>query len=134
MAIDITGANTYFGAAVHIRSESWTRIEKNRRIAAIATAIRLIQTHFSDDLDTDATVDGDFPRHDAAVYEQALWMLEQIDMNEKVRNFVLNSKQQGGTIASNVRALPESAEIETICLQARRYLYVNPRSVRFARG
>ena len=134
MPIDITGANTYFGATVHVRSEDWTKIPQAKRVAAITHATRLIQSRLEDALVTDATAPGDFPRHDAAVYEQALWMLETANSNEQVKTFVLNSKQQGGTIASNVRALPQSSALETICLQALRFLVVNPRSVRLSRG
>jgi len=134
MAIDITGANNYFGASAHIRSESWTRLPLTRRIAAVAHAIRLIASRLDDDIETEATVAGDFPRHDAAVYEQALYMLETLATNESVKTFVLNSKQQGGSIAANIRTLPSSSSLETICLQALRFLVVNPRSVRLSRG
>ncbi|MFH1969136.1 MAG: hypothetical protein ABIJ53_02330 [Verrucomicrobiota bacterium] len=134
MAIDITGANTYFGATIHIRSEAWTRIPQARRIAAIVHATRLIESRLDDSLETDATVDGDFPRHDAAVYEQTLWMLELLDTSAAVRTLVLSTTNQGGTIASNVRAIPSASDIDRICLQALRFLVLNPRSVRFSRG
>jgi hypothetical protein len=134
MAIDITGANAYFGATVHIRSESWTRLPQARRIAALAQATDFIRSRLEDKLETDATVAGDFPRHDAAVYEQALYMLDQMDFNASIRALVLSTTNQGGTIASNIRGVPSHATLDQICLQALRFLVLNPRSVRFARG
>jgi len=133
MSIDITSANAYFGAAVHIQSESWTRIPLARRIAAISHAARLIANRLEDPLETDTTSPGDFPRHDAAVYEQALWLLTASDLNATVQAFILNSKQQGGSIAANVRAL-QSVSQATICQPALKHLVLNPRSVRMTRG
>lgn len=132
MAIDITGANAYFGASVHIRSESWTKIPQARRIAAIAHATRLIESRLEDDLETDATVDGDFPRHDAAVYEQALWMLEAADFDAAIKEQVVNPKQQGGSLTANLRILNSSGG--AIAPAALRFLVINPRSVRLSRG
>ena len=132
MGIDIIGANTYFGATVHVKSEAWTRIPQARRIAAIAHATRLIASRLEDPLETDTTVDGDFPRHDAAVYEQALWMIETDDLDSKLNDLVLNPKQQGGSLAANLRAL-QSLSI-TFSPVALRFLVVNPRSVRLSQG
>ncbi|MDD5677472.1 MAG: hypothetical protein PHW60_05695 [Kiritimatiellae bacterium] len=132
MAIDITGANTYFGAAVHVKSESWTQIPKAQRIAAIAHAMRLIASRLDDPLQTNATVDGDFPRHDAAIYEQALWMLEAETLDASVKAQVLNPKQQGGSLAANIRAMQSLNNL--IGPAALRFLVVNPRSVRLSLG
>ena len=132
MAIDITGANTYFGATVHIRSEVWTKIPLARRIAALAHATRLIESRLDDDLETDTTMDGDFPRHDAAVYEQALWMLESDVLDALIKEQVLNPKQTGGSLAANIRAMQSLNSL--IAPAALRFLVVNPRSVRFSRG
>ena len=132
MAIDITGANTYFGATVHLRSESWTRLPQARRIAALAHATRLIESRLEDPLETDATVAGDFPRHDAAVYEQALWMLESDALDASVKAQVLNPAQQGGSLAANIRAMQSLNNL--IAPAALRFLVVNPRSVSLSRG
>jgi len=126
MAIDITGANAYFGATVNTRSETWTRIPLPRRVAAVAQAKDLIQSKFDDALETDTTVAGDFPRHDAAVYEQALWMLESDELDSKIKDLVINSN------AANLRELSPSPI--SITLTALRFLVVNPRSVRLSRG
>ena len=132
MAIDITAANIYFGPAVHIRSEAWTRIPQARRVAAIAHAARLIASRLEDDLETDATVAGDFPRHDAAVFEQALWMIDSADLDAAIKDMVINPKQQGGSFAANVHSLKSPGC--SLAPEALRHLVVNPRAVRCSRG
>jgi len=129
MAIDIAGANTYFGATVHIRSEAWTRIPQARRIAALAHATRLIESRLEDDLETDATVAGDFPRHDAAVYEQALWMLQALDDNaqDKLERSQRIAKGQWTTKLADIG-------LNSISFEALRHLIINPRAVRLEKG
>lgn len=131
MAIDITGANTYFGATVHTRSDVWTRIPLARRVAAIANAKDLIQSRFEDDLETDTTVAGDFPRHDAAVYEQALWMLETDAMDASLKTQMITEKQIGSLVA-NLRALQSLSNL--VAPAAVRFLVLNPRSIALSRG
>ena len=129
MAIDIAGANTYFGATVHIRSEAWTRIPQARRIAALAYATCLIESRLEDDLETDATVAGDFPRHDAAVYEQALWMLQALDDNAQ------DKLEHSQRIAKGLwTTKSKDTSLNSIAFEALRFLVINPRSVRSARG
>jgi len=87
MAIDINGADTWFGSTVHIKASIWAGFSATLRTAAVAQAKRFLERALADgigygvsyELDTDATTDSDFPRHDAACYEQALWMLEHSD-------------------------------------------------------
>jgi len=129
MAIDIAGANTYFGATVHIRSEAWTRIPQARRIAALAYATCLIESRLEDDLETDATVAGDFPRHDAAVYEQALWMLQALDDNAQDK---LERSQR--IIKGLWTTKSKDTSLNSITFEALCFLVINPRSVRSARG
>ncbi|MFH1477836.1 MAG: hypothetical protein ABIH24_10180 [Verrucomicrobiota bacterium] len=129
MAIDITGANTYFGATVHIRSEAWTQISQAKRIAAIAHAARLIQSRLADDLETDATVAGDFPRHDAAVYEQALWMLQALDDNAQ------DKLERSQRIAKGLWTTKlVDTGLNSISFEALRHLIINPRAVRLEKG
>lgn len=130
MAIDITGANTYFGATVHIRSEAWTRIPQVRRIAAIAHATRLIESRLEDPFETDATVAGDFPRHDAAVYEQALWMLQQMDQSAQ------DAQERTQRLAKGMWTGSQKAIDQTCMLapEALRHLVINPRSIRLGNG
>ena len=132
MAIDITGANAYFGSSVHIHTETWTKIPLPRRIAALAQATDFIRSRLEDELETDTTVAGDFPRHDAAVYEQALWMLEAAALDSSIREQVLNPKQQGGSLAANIRAMQTLNSL--VAPAAVRFLFVFPQSVRLSRG
>ncbi|MDD5677127.1 MAG: hypothetical protein PHW60_03930 [Kiritimatiellae bacterium] len=130
MAIDITGANTYFGAMVHIKSEAWTTIPQAKRIAAIAHAARLIASRLEDDLETDTTVDGDIPRHDAAVYEQALWMLQEYD------NIALDRAERAAKIAKGMWTGERQSNngLTSIAPEALRHLVLNPRSVCLSLG
>lgn len=108
MAIDLTGANTYFGSTVHVKSEDWTKLLATRRSAAIAHAKIIIELFIGDDtLDTTITTNADFPRHDAAIYEQALWMLQKQDTDTTNR---------------------------TIAPDAIRFLVQYPRAIRLVRG
>ena len=74
MAITRDLANAYFGT--NISGELWTRYSEERKQAAIDHAQRFLSTCVEGDLDTDTTSDGDFPRNDCAVYEQALYTLQ----------------------------------------------------------
>jgi hypothetical protein len=131
MAIDITGANAYFGATVNTRSETWTKIPLPRRVAAVAQAKDLIQSKFDAALETDTTVAGDFPRHDAAVYEQALWMLEMDTMDASLKAQMIDPKQIG-SLAANLRAVQSLNTMLTPL--AVRFIYLNTISVRLSRG
>lgn len=130
MPIDITGANIYFGASVHVKSEAWTRIPQTQRIAAVAHATRLIESRLDDPIETDATLDGDFPRHDAAVYEQALWMLQQIEQTAQ------DAQERTKRLAKGLLTGSPQAAIQplTIAPEALRHLVLNPRSVRLGNG
>lgn len=132
MAIDITGANAYFGATVHARSEAWTQFPLAKRIAAIAHAISLIENRFNIELDTATTVVRDFPRDDAAVYEQALWMLETLARDDKINDRIMNDTTQGGSLAANMRALKSPGY--TLAPEARDFLVLYPGLVTLSRG
>ena len=131
MAIDIAGANTYFSVTADIRSEAWTRITQARRIAAIAHATRVIQACFDDpdDLETDATIAGDFPRHDAAVYEQAFWMLQEYD-------FIAQDRAERSARIAKGQWTTKSAppNLNLIAYEARVYIELYPRRVTMGRG
>lgn len=72
MAIDLSGADAYF--QTHVNGTAWEDFDAHLRIRGIAHAKRMISERVADFLDAD-TVDGDMPRHDVAVYEQALFLL-----------------------------------------------------------
>lgn len=132
MSIDITGANTYFGESVHIQNATWTKIPQARRIAALAHAKRLIMSFLGDtSLDETVTTDADFPRHDAAVYEQALWMLVQIDEEAENRSYAIRNNA-GGAFALNLRAARSTGG--QFAPEALRFLVQYPRVIRMVRG
>lgn len=131
MAIDLAGANTYFGSSVHTKSEEWTKLLATRRTAAIAHSKVMIELFIGDDtLDTTTTTNADFPRHDAAVFEQALWLLQKQDLEAENRAIAL--KSTGGSFAQNIAATVESER--TIAPEAIRYLVQYPRAIRMVRG
>ena len=91
MAVTLAAANVYFGDRNHSESAIWQAFAPKQQEAAIAEAIRWLQsqrmqpyytvtgTDPSDQtntLDTDTTTATDFPREDLATYEQALWFLK----------------------------------------------------------
>lgn len=91
MAITYALANTYFGDKNHSEAAIWQAFGTSIREAAIAEAIRWLQsqrmqpyytisgtdpTDQTNALDIDATTATDFPREDLATYEQALWFLK----------------------------------------------------------
>ena len=73
--INKSNADTYFQS--HPRGHSWSAFSDPDREAAIVHAKRLLSRMVRDGLIDETTTDGDFPRHDLAVYEQALWLLQQ---------------------------------------------------------
>lgn len=76
MAITKALADTYFAATNHPRSSVWLGFSNDQRTGAVAHAKRTLARYIGEALDTDTTTDDDFPRQDIAVYEQALWCLE----------------------------------------------------------
>jgi hypothetical protein len=76
MSFDLSGANGYFRPGNHIRYAIWRGSDPDMQTSALAAAKRDVERLLDDTLtDADASADGDFPRYDLAVYEQALWIL-----------------------------------------------------------
>jgi len=131
MAIDLDGANVYFGSSVHTKSEEWTRLLATRRTAAIAHAKAMIELFIGEEtLDTTTTSSADFPRYDAAVYEQALWLLQK--QAREAENRITALKSTGGSFAKNIAAVAESER--TIAPDAIKFLVTAPRTIRLVRG
>lgn len=79
MAIDVAGASAYFASGKHIRASVWAQYsDAKTREAAVFHALTMVRRLLPDTvtLSTTTTAYNDFPRHDAAVYEQALHLLE----------------------------------------------------------
>ena len=75
MAITKALADTYFVVTTHPHGQLWKDFHTNDRTAAITYCIAHFQRIFDENYDDDATTSTDFPRMDAAVYEQALHVL-----------------------------------------------------------
>lgn len=76
MAIDLNNANLYYSK--HHRSGVWSAFSVEMRTASIASARRILSRGLGRGLrDTEAVyVEGDQSRDEYAVYEQALYLLE----------------------------------------------------------
>jgi hypothetical protein len=78
MAIDITGANTYF--LQHFKNDVWLSFPLAARTAAVASARRLLSKALgrpiNDVNDWAAYTEGDVANEGAAVYEQSLYFLQ----------------------------------------------------------
>ena len=77
VTIDLSGANTYFGADSHVKTEVWTGFADPQKTAALATAVRLVSREIGGDV-ADETADSTNYgyRPDWACYEQAIAILE----------------------------------------------------------
>ena len=79
MTINVVNADIYFGPENHIKAAIWTGFSPKEKAAGIAQATRLILSIMDEDsagLSAYGDEDGDFPRPDLAVYEQACYMLQ----------------------------------------------------------
>tara|TARA_Y100000310_G_scaffold211955_1_gene212754 strand:+ start:349 stop:735 length:387 start_codon:yes stop_codon:yes gene_type:complete len=78
MAMDINGADGYFAKDNHSRAGVWGKFSSDLKKAAIAEAKRDLTRILKRELDepSDATDLTEFPRDDYAIFEQALYRLE----------------------------------------------------------
>lgn len=78
--IDFDGSQIYFSDTNHYKAAVWSAFEQYRKIAAIATARRILSRAIfpkrSLNDNEAAYSEGDARRDEYAVYEQALWLLE----------------------------------------------------------
>lgn len=115
MAINTTLADDYFGK--HIAGAIWNRYTTQQKQAAIEHATRILETILENDIDDDTTIDGDFPRDDCAVYEQALYTLQNApDLPDSPNATELFGTQEGEPSKRNTEALYK------LCKAARFYL------------
>lgn len=73
MSFTVANANTYF--AGHIQRKAWAGYDQADKTAALTHAERLLRRSTGRELDDDVSDEGDAPRDDLAVYEQALYLL-----------------------------------------------------------
>ena len=82
MSASVTGSETYFAPANHLRASIWEKFEENQKAAAIAHAKRILNRACAmDDIETEIDVTMEI-NPEYAIYEQALYML----MNAPVGN------------------------------------------------
>jgi len=72
MAITLQLADAYF--ETHVQGTAWKDFDATQRERAVVHAKRLVSARVEDFTD-DTTADGDEPRYDLAIYEQAFWMV-----------------------------------------------------------
>lgn len=118
MAISKTTADTYFAATNHPRASAWSSFSTNERTGAIAHAKRILARYLPGPVDETTTTDRDFPRHDLAVYEQALWSLENSPLLRSGR------EESADAVASDPEEPDGSRVAQTAILapEARRWL------------
>ena len=73
MSINLANADAYF--ATHVNGRAWNDFDEADRTRAVTHARRLISTRGGASFSDATTADGDAPRWDLAVYEQAFHML-----------------------------------------------------------
>ena len=118
----ITEANTYYAETNHIRSNDWAKYETDERTGALAQAQREIEVFFNRDASDPAS--GDRYRDDYAIFEQALFILD-----ETVRT-------RGSTTGARIIETVDSEQRDkyhgvTLCPMAKRYIAIPaPRWVR----
>lgn len=78
MSINLAGAQTYFSSSNHHKAAIWSGFAQAHRTGSIAAARRILARALGRAMDDDeaAYAEGDRTRDEYAVYEQALWMLE----------------------------------------------------------
>lgn len=76
--ISFDNAQIYFGASNHHKSAVWSGFGTSHRRGALAAARRVLSRGLGRAMadDEEAYTEGDRTRDEYAVYEQALWMLE----------------------------------------------------------
>lgn len=105
MSITKANADTYFAATNHPRASVWAAFSTNQKTGAVAHAKRIVSRYLRSSLDETVTVDGDFPRHDLAVYEQSLWSLENSpilsDGREEAAEAIADDPEEQGNARSS---------------------------------
>jgi len=78
MAINYAGSAAYFVAGQHVKAKTWADAGEDACTAAIAQARRILGRALRRAMNDDeaAYAEGDATRDEYAVYEQALWLIE----------------------------------------------------------
>lgn len=107
MSIDHDGAINYF--TQHLRAQVWNGFAAPQQIAAIAHAKRVLSRAIDDNIDDETIDTADYVyRPDYAVYEQALWMLENgviANGEQSAPAFVASSAETPDNVRDTQKAL-----------------------------
>lgn len=77
MSFSFGSAQTYFRTENHIRGAVWAQFGEPHQKAALAQAKRILSRALNADIEDETVDTGDYTyRPDYAVFEQALWLLE----------------------------------------------------------
>lgn len=120
MALTDADADTYFALDSHPRAHVWEKFSQEQKTGAIVHARRVLCRAIGTTLTETATADGDAPRHDLALYEQALWTLENSP-------YVSDGDQPSpGFLATDIEADDESRRRDpgTVSPEALRWLQI----------
>lgn len=89
MSASVTGSETYFAPANHLRASIWAKFEENQKAGAIAHAKRILNRACAmDDIETEIDVTMEI-NPEYAIYEQALYMLMNVPMNNADGSFAV---------------------------------------------
>lgn len=111
----LSDANTYYGATNHIKSYDWLNYSENERSASLAQAQRQIELYLQRDAVDPQS--GDRWRDDYAIFEQAIFLLEETVRTRQSTN----SAQIIETVDSEQRDYYMGV---IVCPAAREYLAV----------
>lgn len=121
----IDDANIYFYPNNHIRAYNWRKYKNDEQIAALAQAKRIII--LSSGREMQDPVSTDIYRDDYAIFEQALWILEN------------TPRQKSSGVAGTITLVKDAEEGNMmdrkpilVCPEAQQYLSNN--RIKFARG
>jgi len=122
---DIDDANTYFMSDNHLKSYDWTSFDTVQRTGALAQAQRELQVGLGRDME-DPVSDDDAYRDDYAVFEQALYILENTP----------RKKERGGAAVVDLADKDDKIEIKrkgvSIAPEAKQYFALN--TIKVVRG
>ena len=120
-------ADTYFGLNNHVKHYEWVSYSDGMRTAAFTQSLRTLESVLGVTLSDETITTNSGYRPDYAVYEQAIWILENTEIK--------NSKEQAPAVINLTSdEKSQTTERKEILLspEARRYLRMN--FIKIARG
>ena len=121
---DIDDANEYFKSDNHLKSYDWTGYDTKLRVGALAQALRELQVGLGREMEDPD--DDDTYRDDYAVFEQALYILENLP----------RKKERGAAAVVDLAAKDDKLEIKrkgiSIAPEAKQYFALN--TIKVVRG